>query len=108
MDTDSTHPHLDSSIPDNCSITLDILQYFFYRSGQIDIRAPNGIRLESIGYGIKKDNIESSSYSLKEQIYVLECLLGNLNNRLELPAQAVSALADLLYRMQRFCWKYIR
>jgi len=108
MDTDSIDPHLDSLIPHNCSITLDILQYSFYRSGQIDIRAPDGIRLESIGYGIKRDDIESSIYRLKEQMYVLECLLGNLNNRLQLPAQAVSALVDLLYRMQRFCWDYIK
>ena len=108
MDTDSIPPHLDQSIPDNCSINLDILQYFFYRSGQIEIYAPDGIRLENIGYGIKRDDIESSTYRLKEQIYLMECLLGNLSNRLELPAQAVSALADLLYRMQKFCWEYIK
>ena len=96
------------TIPSKYVITLDILQYFFYQSEHIDIHAPDGSRLQTIGYGIKRDAIESSTYRLKEQIYIVECLLGNLNNKLELPAQAVSALADLLCRMQGFCGKYIK
>ena len=104
METDSRHPNnLDDLTTDTCRITLDIPQCIFYRSGKIDIYSPDGNRLESIGYGIKRDKVEGSAYRLKEQIYVLECLLGNLNNNLELSAQAVSALVDLLYRMQRFC-----
>lgn len=107
MDADSIL-HLEEPIPNNCVITLDTLQYFFYCSGHIDIRDPDGNRLESIGYGIKRDNIESSIYRLKEQIYLLECLLCKLNNSLQLPAHAVSALGDVLYRMQGFCKKYIQ
>ncbi|HWV16768.1 MAG TPA: hypothetical protein VN030_15170 [Cellvibrio sp.] len=109
MDTDSNSLNdLDVLIPDSCSITLDILQSMFYRSGKIDVYSAAGDRLESIGYGIKRDNIEASVYRLKEQIYILECILGHLGNSLEIRLQAVSVLADLLYRMQKFCRDYIK
>lgn len=108
MDADSKDPRLDKPIPESCSITLDILQYIFYRSGHIDIYTPDGIRLETIGYGIKRDDIEGSAYRLKEQIYLMACLLGNLNSKLEFPAQALTALANLLYGMRKFCREYIR
>ena len=94
--------------PNHYTITLDILQYFFYQSDHIDICAPDGSRLQTIGYGIKKDKIESSIERLKEQIYLTECLLCNLSNGLELPTQAVSALADLLCGMHRFCRNYLK
>lgn len=107
MDTDSIH-NLDELIPDHCNITLDILQSIFYRTGKINIYSPDGTRLESIGYCIKRNDIESSAYRLKEQLYLMECLLSNLSNNHELPAEAISSLADLLYRMQGFCRKYIK
>lgn len=107
MDTDSRF-HLDDSSPKNCIITLDTLQYFFYSSQYIDICDPNGHRLESIGYGIKNDHVEISIYRLKEQMFLLECLLCKLNTNLQLPTHAISALGDLLYRMQEFCRNYIK
>lgn len=108
MDAKPTPLNFLSTIPGNYVITLDILQYFFYQSEQIDIHAPDGTHLQTIGYGIKKSDVENKIYSLKEHIYAVEFLLGKLNNSLELPAQAVSALADLLCGMQGFCRKYIK
>ena len=107
MDTDSIS-NFHRPIPDHCNITLDILQSIFYRTGKIHIYSPDGMRLESIGYCIKRTDIEATAYRLKEQMYLIECLLGKLTNNLELPADAVSALADLLYRMQGFCREYIK
>lgn len=103
-----TNPPTTTASSSHYVITLDKLQYLFYQSDHIDICAPDGSRLHTIGYGIKKDKIESSIDRLQEQIYLTECLLCNLSNSLELPTQAVSALADLLCGMHKFCRNYLK
>ena len=92
----------------NCIINLDLRQYFFYQSHHIQIHAPDGTHLESIGHLIKIDEIQSGTARLKEQVFLVECLLGNIIQELKLPAQASAAFADLLDRMQRVCGKYLK
>ena len=104
--TDKYQQHLDES--GNCVIKLDLPQYFFYQSDHIDIHAPDGTHLECVGHIIKESEIENSCARLKEQIFLVECLLSNINHDLKLPSQAVAELADLFYRMQKVCGKYMK
>jgi|GEM_PF-459458 len=92
----------------NCVITLDFPQYFFYQSDHIDILAPDGRLLECIGHIIKQAETETAAARLKEYIFLIECLLSNINHDIKLPAQAVAELADLFYRIQGVCGKYIK
>lgn len=91
-----------------CVIKLDFPQYFFYQSEHIDILAPDGTHLDSIGHIIKQAETETAAARLKEYIFLIECLLSNINHDIKLPAQAVAELADLFYRMQSVCGKYLK
>lgn len=86
---------------ENCIITLDLPQYFFYQAEHIDLHDPNGNFLESIGHRIQVMETETTQYRLHEQICLVENLLGQINHDLELRKEAVSALADLLYQTQK-------
>jgi hypothetical protein len=59
--------------------------------------------LESIGQQIQNGLTETNNYQLRDKIYLVACLLEKINEDIELPAQAVSGLADLFYRMQNLC-----
>ena len=96
------------TLKEHCTITLGLPQYFFYQSEYIDIHAPDGSILESIGHRVKEMALEESTHRLHEQIFLLESLLGNLHQSIELPREAVSALADILYRMQAITSKAIK
>jgi len=98
--------HLNGS--GNCIINLDQPQYYFYQSHHIEIRAPDGTHLENIGHLINSREMKISADRFKEQIFLVECLLGNIIQDLKLPAQTVAALKDLLDRMQGVCGKYIK
>jgi len=93
---------------EHCIITLDLPQYFFYQAEHIDLHDPNGRFLESIGHRIREMDAENTKYRLHEQICLVENLLGQINHDLELPKEAVSALADLLYQTQKVIGKVIK
>jgi hypothetical protein len=89
-------------------ITLTSAQYALYQTNCIEVNTPDGEYLESIGLQIQNDLAETNTYQLRDNIYLVACLLGKINEDIELPAQAVSGLADLFYRMQSFCGEYIK
>ncbi|PUA30465.1 MAG: hypothetical protein B0W54_08210 [Cellvibrio sp. 79] len=83
-----------------CVITLDPFQYNYYQQGCIEIHSPEGEYLESIGYTIQKKIREEQSTQLQEQIILLQSLCEKITQDVELPAQAVAGLGDLLFRIK--------
>lgn len=59
-----------------CVITLDLPQYFFYKSECIGLHTPDGSHLETIGHRIKEMDTENTTYRLHEQICLAESLLS--------------------------------
>lgn len=92
----------------NCIINLDLRQYYFYQSDHIEIHAPDGTHLESIGHILRVNETLNGAARLKEQIILVECLLGNIIQGVSLPAKAISALTDLLEQMRSVSEKYIK
>jgi hypothetical protein len=80
----------------HCTITLSEYQLAYYRQSCIELLAPDGTHLETIGEDIKKDQ----RHQLREEICLVECLLSQINHNVDMPPQALSSLADLLYRMR--------
>jgi hypothetical protein len=85
-----------------CVITLDPFQDIYYRQSFVDIHSPEGDFLERIGADIQKDNAEHQKYQLRDQVCLLNCLLGKIREDVELPREAISGLADVMHRMQDF------
>ncbi|MES2676224.1 MAG: hypothetical protein V4660_18445 [Pseudomonadota bacterium] len=88
-------------------ITLSQSQYTLYQSDIIEIHAPDGEHLESLGQKIRDDQAKESAYQLQSQICLLECLFLNITDSIELPVKASSGLVDVFYRMQELCSKHI-
>jgi hypothetical protein len=55
--------------------------------------------LESIGYEIRKQTQEEQGTQLQEQIVLLQSLCEKITQEVELPAQAIAGLGDLLFRV---------
>jgi hypothetical protein len=97
-------------VPDTnspCVITLNPFQTIFYQQSTIEIHSPDGEHLETLGSEIKKENLHNNDVQLRDQICLVESLLGHLNQDIALPAKAVCGLAELMYRMQEFCERKI-
>jgi hypothetical protein len=92
----------------NCVVTLNPFQNAFYQQSCVEFHSPDGDHLETIGNDIQKENLHNNDIQLRDQIYLVESLLGHLNQDIELPAKAVCGLAELMYRMQEFCERKIR
>ncbi|MES2673887.1 MAG: hypothetical protein V4660_06575 [Pseudomonadota bacterium] len=99
--------HLPGAEP-HSTITLTASRYALYQTTCIEVNTPDGEYLESIGQHIQNDLAETNTYQLRDNIYLVACLLGKINENVELPAHAVSGLADLFYRMQNFCGEHIK
>lgn len=99
---------LNSASKSHCVITLDPFQHIYYQESFIDIHSPDGDHLDRIGIDVQKDKAEHEKYQLRDQIYLLSCLLGKINEDLELPARAVSGLADTVHRVQDFCDLHVK
>ncbi|HSC68182.1 MAG TPA: hypothetical protein VLC79_10850 [Cellvibrio sp.] len=95
------------STDSNCVVTLNSFQNIFYQQSRVEIHSSDGDHLETIGRDIQKENLHNNDIRLRDQICLVESLLGNVNQDIELPAQAVCGLAELLYRMQEFCERKI-
>jgi hypothetical protein len=78
-------------------IQLDQSQFALYQSGQIDIYAPDGTRLESIGHFPAEEN----RTRFVDQLSLVEALVVNCNGQLELSDRAIASLADLLNKSQK-------
>ena len=63
------------------------------------IHSPDGDHLESIGYEIQKQTQEEKATQLQEQIVLLQSLCEKITQEVELPAQAIAGLGDLLFRV---------
>jgi hypothetical protein len=95
------------SITADCVVTLNPVQLAFYQQRSIEIQSLDGEYLETICHAVQRDNISTSNYQLRNQMYLLESLFGQMNSYIELPARAASGLADVFFRLQGFCDKHI-
>jgi hypothetical protein len=83
-----------------CVIKLDPFQFNYYEQNCIEIHSPVGDYLESIGYDIQTQIQEEQTTQLQEQIILLQSLCEKINQEVELPAQAIAGLGDLLFRVR--------
>ena len=89
-------------------VTLNPFQNAFYQQSSLEIHSPDGEHLETVGCEIQKENLYSNTVQLRDQICLVESLLGHVNQDIELSARAVCGLAELLFRIQEFCEKHIK
>jgi len=94
--------HLVPATNSQCVIKLDAFQYNYYQQSCIEIHSPDGEYLESIGYTIQQEIQEEQTTQLKEQIVLLQSLCEKITQEVELPAQAIAGLGDLLFRAREF------
>jgi hypothetical protein len=80
-------------------ILLNATQYEFYKNASVEILAPDSQYLESIGHAVQKDIAENDAYQLLNQVALLDSLFSTINQDLDLPARAVSGLADVFSKM---------
>jgi hypothetical protein len=66
----------------------------------IGIHSLYGEHLESIGYNIQKQIQAEQTTQLQEQIVLLQSLYEKITQEVELPAQAIAGLGDLLLRVR--------
>jgi hypothetical protein len=92
----------------DCFVTLTPSQLARYQQSSLKIRSPDGEQLEIIGHDIQKENIQDQKNQLLEQICLTRSLSCHIEQSLELPARAVYALSDLLFRMEEFCERNIK
>jgi hypothetical protein len=83
-----------------CVIKLDPFQFNYYEQSCIEIHSPEGEYLESIGYDIQKQIREEQTTQLQEQIVLPQSLCEIITQEIELPAQAIAGLGDLLFRVR--------
>ncbi len=91
-----------------CVVTLNTFQNAFYQQSCVELHSPDGNLLETVGRDIQKENLHDNDVQLRDQICLVESLLGHANQNIELPARAVCGLAELLFRMQEFCERHIK
>lgn len=87
-------------VTSQCVIKLDPFQFSYYEQSCIEIHSPDGEYLESIGYEIQKQIQEEETTQLQEQIVLLQSLCEKITQEVELPAQAIAGLGDLLFRVR--------
>lgn len=93
--------HLVPVTNSQCVIKLDPFQYNYYQQSCIEIHSPEGEYLESIGYEIQRKTQEEQITQLQEQIVLLQSLCEKITQEVELPAQAIAGLGDLLFRVRK-------
>jgi len=79
-------------------VTLDPSQYALYQSGTIELRAPDGEVLETLGTYMHRAESQVAQERARLEIELLVALLGNTGDFLELNKNAVSGLQDILHR----------
>jgi len=87
-------------------VLLNSAQYALYKTASLEILAPDSEYLESIGQNILKDLAEMESHQLHNQIVLIENLLININHDINLPARAVTGLADVFCKVHDYLVKY--
>ncbi len=92
--------HLVPATKSQCVIKLAPFQYNYYQQSCIEIHSPEGEYLEIIGYEIQKQTQEEQTTQLQEQIVLLQSLCEKITQEVELPAQAIAGLGDLLFRVR--------
>lgn len=100
--------HLVPVTNSQCVIKLDAFQYNYYQQSCIEIHSPDGEYLESIGYEIQRKTQEEQITQLQEQIVLLQSLCEKITQEVELPAQAIAGLGDLLFRVRGIVEKQIK
>jgi len=92
----------------SCVITLDPFQHMFYLQSCIELRCPDGELLEYVGKPIQKEIEAIELLQLREQIYLLQSLLCKVKDEVEFSPLAVSGLADLMFRTQGLCERFVK
>lgn len=82
-------------------IQLDQSQFALYQSGSIEIHAPDGSLLETVGERIAAAEAEVHRSKLHDQLSLVGALVINTNGHLELTDHAAAGLADLLFQSQQ-------
>jgi hypothetical protein len=100
--------HLVPATKSQCVITLNPFQFNYYEQSCIEIHSPDGDYLESIGYEIQKQTQEEKATQLQEQIVLLQSLCEKITQEVELPAQAIAGLGDLLFRVRGMVEKQMK
>ena len=100
--------HLVPVTKSQCVIKLDPFQFNYYEQSCIEIHSPDGDHLESIGYDTQKQIQEEQTTQLQEQIVLLQSLCEKITQEVELPAQAIAGLGDLLFRVRGIVDKQAR
>lgn len=95
-----------SSIP--FVILLNATQYEFYQTASVEILAPDGEYIESIGHAVQRDAADGDAYQLHNQVALLDYLFNSINQDIELPARAVSGLADVFSKAHDYFAKYAK
>lgn len=90
-----------------CCITLTEYEHAYYQQSAVELLAPDGSLLQYVGDEIKKEIIQTGNYQMRDELYLVGCLLNCIDHHIEMPRHAVSGLADLVNRMQSFCEKRI-
>jgi hypothetical protein len=83
-------------------VTLDPSQYALYQSGTIELRAPDGEVLETLGTYMHKAEAEVARERLQMELQLLVSLLGAANGFVELDKHAVAGMQDVLHRASEF------
>lgn len=83
-------------------IVLDPSQYALYQSGTIELRAPDGEVLESLGHYMRKAETEVAKERVRLELHLLVSLLGCANGFVELDKTAIAGMQDVLHRANEF------
>ena|SRR5688572_29382089 len=95
MDNVTSLPHLSNP----CVIKLNPFQYARYQQSLIEIHSPDGECLARFGEELTRNAEEEADYRLWEQACLLEVLLDQVQDDMQMPQRAYTALADMMGRI---------
>ena len=90
--------------PSQGKAKLSPAHYEFYQQTYLELLTPDGKHLEYLGKTIRQEREEDQSYRLREQVALVTCLLGGVQDEIRLTLPAVLELTNLFRRMQEE-WK---
>lgn len=83
-------------------VTLDDSQFAQYQHGDIELRAPNGELLETLGKQLDASEAEISMFRARYQLAMLGDLLRNAHYPIELSEQGGIGLVETIDQAQQF------
>ena len=83
---------------------LSAEHYAFYQQTYLELLTPEGQHLEYLGKTLRQEREEEQSYNLRDQVALVACLLGGVQDDIQSSLPAVLELTRLFCRMQEE-WK---